>query len=198
MRKLAFAAVIIWATASLAVARDCAYDRDAMMAMDFAAFDQTLSAGWRSVGDIKGCEAAAADLILDYRTTNAAALVNGDPQLITGLNFHEAQLRASAGQTSRAIQLFQRSVFASDDANWYFLLANLAFLQRDREGLLRARDQLAALPQPPDFAEMAATFRQQFGRELIWPLNLRNVDSLIACFDRSYREATSETCQARP
>jgi hypothetical protein len=105
----------------------------------------------------EGCELAAADLIAEYRTANAAALVNGHPQQITGLNWHEAQLRAANGQTERAIRLFEHSRVTYMESDALYGQATVAFLKRDRAALQQARDALAALPPPPDFAQAART-----------------------------------------
>lgn len=49
----------------------CTYDRAAMIALPFEAFDQDMAAGWRGLST-RGCEAAAADLIRDWRVANAS------------------------------------------------------------------------------------------------------------------------------
>lgn len=42
----------------------CTYDNDAMLALDEQAFDQDVAnGGWRKIGNIPGCELAAAELI---------------------------------------------------------------------------------------------------------------------------------------
>jgi hypothetical protein len=146
----------------------------------------------------EGRELAAADLIAEYRTANAAALVNGHPQQITGLNWHEAQLRAANGQTERAIRLFEHSRVTYMESDALYSQATVAFLKRDRAALQQARDALAALPPPPpDFAQAAEDFRRRTGQVATWPSNLGVVDGLIACFDRPYREAYSTACRPR-
>ena len=45
----------------------CIEDRDALLSLDYAAFDQDLNGGWRAVSQMKGCEEEAADLLRDYR-----------------------------------------------------------------------------------------------------------------------------------
>ena len=78
----------------------CGYDEAAMLALDENAFDQDLSnggGGWRKIANIAGCEVAAADLIAAYKKKHGL-----DKPI---LNWHEGQMRASAGQTERAIAL---------------------------------------------------------------------------------------------
>lgn len=77
----------------------CACDRAAMLAMEWRAFDQGPD-GWRRLEAIEGCDEAAADLIALYRSMHGLA----DN---TTLYVHEAQLRAFAGQTARALDLFE-------------------------------------------------------------------------------------------
>jgi hypothetical protein len=173
-------------------------DHMALMAMDVKAFDQTLHAGWRVVGDVEGCEGLGADLIADYRNANAAALVNGNPQDIAGLNWHEAQLRATAGQTERAIRLFQFSRVAFDEGDALYGQATIAFLEHNHDDLVAARAALAALPMPPWFAAAAAQYRERTGQTATWPANLDVVDGFIACFDKPYREAYRDSCRPAP
>lgn len=173
-------------------------DHAALMAMDLRTFDQTLHTGWRQVGDASGCEAEGADLIADYRSANAAALVNGNPQDIAGLNWHEAQLRATAGQTDRAIRLFQYSRVAFDEGDALYGQATIAFLEHNHDDLVAARAKLAALPMPPWFAAAAAQYHERTGQTATWPENLDVVDGFIACFDKPYREAYRDSCRPAP
>ena len=75
----------------------CAYDEEAMLALDEAAFDQDLpDGGWRKIGNIPGCEAAAAELIAAYRTRH--------PDSSSTVAWHEGQMLASAGMNELAIR----------------------------------------------------------------------------------------------
>src|SRR5688500_4273766 len=69
--SLALILVAALAACSTVPAPDkCAYDKDALLALDEHAFDQDLAnggGGWRKIGNIPGCELAAAELISDYR-----------------------------------------------------------------------------------------------------------------------------------
>jgi hypothetical protein len=183
------------------VATACIADREALLALDFEAFDQ-MPAGWRAVAD-KGqaCELPAAELIAEYR-----ARTSGRPDIgryqDTMLS-HEGQLRAANGQTERALVLFRQKLAIHvaeangvEDTNTLRDKAEIAFLQGDRAALIAARDQLADLPMPPGMAEAiaAATARQGGAVKFQWPLNLAYTESLLKCFGRSFREATKLGC----
>ena len=68
------AALFVLLSLQVQPAPDCTYDRQPLMDLSFQAFDQTWDGGWRPLGEIVGCEKATADLIADYRRTNAAKL----------------------------------------------------------------------------------------------------------------------------
>jgi hypothetical protein len=186
-------AMFVWMLAGGAQAADCSYDAAALLAQDVATFDQSPS-GWRSVGEVGGCELAGAELIAAYRIHNAATLVDGDPDAIEMLNWHEGQLRAIAGEARPAIDRMNLAGMNANPANALYVQATAAFLARQRPALEAIRTQLAALPQPEWFAE-AQTQQRAAGREISWPPNLDVVDGLIACYDRPYREAYSAVCR---
>lgn len=173
----------------LARAEDCAYDRAAMLAMDFDRFDQDAS-GWRSIGQAPGCFLAGAGLIADYRKAHSRLSVGQ----ADGLRWHEGQLRAMGGDKTGAIPLLADSSHDGDSANQAYADATVAFLRQDRPALVAARRRLAGLPQPADFRASADAFKAQTGRDLTWPLNLDVVDRLLACFDRPYAEAYGGAC----
>ncbi|WP_255367651.1 hypothetical protein [Caulobacter sp. UNC279MFTsu5.1] len=173
----------------VARSENCAYDRAAMLAMDFDRFDQDAS-GWRSIGQAPGCFLAGAGLIADYRKVHPnLSLSQAD-----GLRWHEGQLRAMVGDTQGAIPLLAASNHDDDSANQAYIDATLAFLRQDRPALIAARRRLAGLPRPADFQAGADAFKAQTGRGLTWPLNLDVVDRLLACFDRPYAEAYGGAC----
>ena len=167
----------------------CAYDRARMLGLEQRAFDQDMQGGWRAVAHRRGCEIAAADLIRDYRRAR------GSEDRI--LLWHEGQLRAQAGQTGPALKLFGRSYEPGADPNGWnaYVDATLAFLRRDRPGLLAARARLLQLPKPADYPAHA---RAPDGSLIVmrWPPNLNVVDGLIACFGRPYAEAYGSPCTA--
>ncbi len=166
----------------------CLQPDAAMLALPLHDFDQT-PAGWRSL-DAEGCEAVGADAIARYREINREGLENED---LGTLIWHEGQLRAAAGQTEAAIALMLKGRNEESEAIQPYVDATVAFLRRDREALLAARERLLGLPVPDYFAAAAERYRVNYPDlpPLVWPLNLNKVDGFIACFDRPYREAYS-------
>jgi hypothetical protein len=185
--SIAIAGLLIFG--GVARAEGCAYDRAAMLAMDFDRFDQDTS-GWRSIGQAPGCFLAGARLIAEYRKAHPRLRVGQ----ADGLRWHEGQLRAMSGDKRRAIQLLAHSNHDGDSANQAYADATVAFLRQDRPALVAARQRLASLPRPADFQAGADAFKTQTGRDLTWPLNLDVVDRLLGCFDRPYAEAYGGAC----
>ena len=163
---------------------DCRYDKPAMMALDERGFDQTMTGGWRVLA-AAGCDAQAADLIAEWRAGHPR-----DPRTAGLLNWHEGQLRANAGQTPRAIALFDAARKpAEEDAGFGWNLyvdGSIAFLRRDLAGLDSARARLAALPRPSGYAPVGIDGKP---RAYAWPMNLNILDGLVACWNRSYKQA---------
>jgi hypothetical protein len=160
----------------------CAFDRAKMLALDERAFDQDLEGGWRTLGALEACWPVAADLIRDYRLARAPG---------SGILFwHEGQMRAFAGQSERAIPLFEAAREpANDGFGWnLYVDATVAFLNRDKPGLLVARAALAHIPKP-DGVELSYKDAQGRVIEFTWPPNLDVIDDLIRCFDRPYKDA---------
>jgi hypothetical protein len=163
-------------------APDCSYDRQAMMALSQNAFDQDLQGGWRPLADRAGCRLVAADLIRDYRRAHQS-----EDRI---LYWHEGQLRALEELTEAAISLFERARRSDTDViGWnHYVDATVAFLRRDRDGVLAARARLVALPRPENFARVDSA-----GRPLAWPLNLRIIERFASCFGRTYAEALEDS-----
>ena len=163
---------------------DCRYDKPSMMALDERAFDQTMTGGWRTLANA-GCDAQAADLIAEWRAAHPANLRTAGL-----LQWHEGQLRANAGQTTRAIALFEAARKpAEEDAGFGWNLyvdGSVAFLRRDLAGLDTARAKLAALPRPAGYAPVGADGKP---RAYAWPMNLNILDGFVACWNRSYKQA---------
>jgi len=159
----------------------CSYDRAAMLALDQHSFDQDMSGGWRKLA-LQGCDLAAADLIRDWR------VAHGSEADI--LYWHEGQLRANAGQTPQAIELFEKSRKpAAEDAplGWnLYVDGSIAFLRRDRASLEQARAKLASLPRPAWFNPTGPDGKPL---SIAWPLNLHVLDSFLRCWDKNYKEA---------
>lgn len=165
---------------------DCRQPDAAMLALSVHEFDQT-PAGWRSL-DAEGCEAVGADAIARYRAANREGLEGED---LGTLIWHEGQLRAAAGQTEAAIALMLEARQEESDAIQPYVDATVAFLRRDREALLAARERLLALPVPDYFAAAVERHRVNYPDypAPTWPLNRDKVEGFVACFDRPYREA---------
>lgn len=180
-------------------ADSCAYDEEAMLALDEAAFDQDLpNGGWRKIGNVPGCEAAAAELIADYRVRH--------PGASTTVAWHEGQLWAAAGRYGQAIPALQdaRKDPAEDRAGWnHYVDATIAFLTGDRPALERARDRLATVPYVqaeglPPLVEGFIELPSQPGRppmRMRWPPNIDVVEGLLNCFGQSYDQAYGMACR---
>ena len=185
-------------SAQKADAKRCPHDRAALLALDEQQFDQDLSGGWRQLSSTPGCTLVAADLLRDYQQTHNTN---------SGLMFwHEAQLRANAGQYPEAIALMKRSYKPAkqDKAGWNaYVDATIAFLGRDKVALQRARLALSAVPPPvgPDVppvvdGHMEVAFADGVKRKIRWPPNIDVVEGLEACFDKPYAEAYGNACRS--
>ena len=88
-----------------------------------------------------------------------------------------SQLQASAGKYPAAVRAFKKSL-APDDANSGVMVWNdyvpgtIAFLERDRQALMRHSDALAA-------------------RMIVSDLNLKMLNQLLERFEKSYEDALS-------
>ena len=178
-------------------APDCSYDRDAMLAMEPDAFDQDLEGGWRPLAD-RGCQREAADLLTAYAAQPKAAGRNI-------ILWHAGQMRAEAGQYPQAIALMQRTYAPKDTDPGYwnaYVDGTIAFLQRDRAALEKARAALIAIPTPEQIAGALKDGRYHFttagGQQVDapWPPNLDVLDGFLRCFDRDYHDAMgSQSCR---
>lgn len=173
----------------------CAHDRDALLALDYDAFDQDPDGGWRPLGADPACYATGAGLIAAYRERHDATL---GPHQRRILNWHEGQLRAGAGEHAAAIPLFE-AARADDGPAWnLYVDATLAFVRRDRDAFDRSRAALAALPKPEGWDDKAADTERRFGFRPTWPMNLDVVDRMGACFDADYFAAYEGSCGSSP
>ncbi|QNR97161.1 hypothetical protein ICJ04_17055 [Stenotrophomonas sp. 169] len=173
---------------------DCSVDRKAMLALSFEAFDQDLQGGWRTLGEAKGCHAEAADLIAEYRRVH-------QPQEGNVLTWHEAQMRANAGQSAAAVPLMRQSLRGPDGeaSGWNANVeGSIAFLERDNAALQRAVAKLAATPPPPGLdvkdGKFLITDPEGNSVEIRWPANLDVLQALQRCFDTPYLQAM-QTCK---
>jgi hypothetical protein len=144
---------------------------DSDLVLAYEEFDQTPGRGFRALA-MAGCSTEAADLIEAYIETNQAGQ--------RSLRWHVAQLRATAGDYPRAVESARQVLSESEDFSarplrWNdYVLATIAFLERDREALVRHRDRVAEGGDYPGNA-----------------MNLRLLNALVRHFDESYAYATS-------
>jgi hypothetical protein len=160
----------------------CAFDRAKMLALDEREFDQDFTGGWRTL-EREECWLIAADLIRDYRIAKSP-----NSKI---LFWHEGQMRAFAGQTEPAILLFEttREPVISDSFGWnLYVDATIAFLNKDKPALLKARAALAKIPKPQN---IDLSFKDAQGRvvQFTWPPNLQVLDDFLKCFDQPYKVA---------
>lgn len=146
------------------------------LTLGYEAFDQTEGQGFRALAE-SGCDREGADLIEAYAKAN--------PSKQSSLVWHVAQLRASAGQTAEAIAAAKASVDPKEDLakspfHWNdYVLATIAFLERDKAALQRHRDRVA----------------EARGADMGNEMNLKLLDALVRYFDASYDYATSHIGQ---
>ncbi len=157
----------------------CSYDKESMLELEQRDFDQNFNSGWRAVNKKGACNLTAADLIRAYIEKN------GEDGLI--MTWHEGQLRAMAGQTERAIELFEDAREPEDQDDWFgwniYVDATIAFLKKDHDALIRAKGSLLNLPRP-DRDNPVDSFGNPVS--IRWPPNLNVVEGLLECFSDSY------------
>ena len=177
----------IAATAALATAspieQPCSHDKEELLALDFAAFDQTEGSGWRPLYEA-GCYVEVAELLREWRTRQDV-----NPNGI--ISFHEAQMWAYAGRTEAALELFEKAHRSSGSVYtvaWnLYVDSNIAFLRRDRDGLEGAAAALAAIPKPAGWDSAIGVDGKP--ATLPWPLNLNVVLAMLRCWDETYEVA---------
>ncbi|HEX7642746.1 MAG TPA: hypothetical protein VF472_11125 [Burkholderiaceae bacterium] len=181
--------------------KSCVYDRARLLALDQNQFDQDMSGGWRALSAKPGCNLVAADLLHDYREAHHN---NSDI-----LFWHEAQLRAFAGQYQEAVALMERSYKPADadKAGWNpYVDATIAFLRKDRAALETAKSRLAVVQPPSEVKDMPPVvkgymeikFADGVTRKFRWPPNIDVIEGLENCFDKPYEEAYGEACRQSP
>lgn len=168
------------AAGASAMPADCAFDREALLKLDYRQFDQDPRGGWRPLAS-KGCDREAADLIRDWR------LQNKDRRYI--LFWHEGQNRAFDGDYEAALSLFEQSRRPAEDRiGWNFYVdGSVAFLRGDMAKLQAARASLAQMPKPLDWDTMKGADGKPLNAK--WPVNLNVLDGFIRCWGKRYRDA---------
>lgn len=170
--------------AAAAAQPSCGYDAKTLLALPFEQFDQDLTGGWRALENA-GCRVAAAEVLRRYRNEHQP-LTNGQRSLLL---WHEGQVLAFSGNYRRAIPLLLAGVPIEDDGEFTeYALGTVAFMRRDKAGLLVARARLAAVPKPADWTDtlMVRVNGKSMSVTVSWPPNLNVLDGLIMCFDRPY------------
>ena len=172
-------ALLLAQTGFSAAEKDCDYNLEAMLALDQQAFDQDFQGGWRTLSN-RGCYIEAAELIREWRYIKRTHS--------TVLYTHEAQMRAFAGQTGQAIDLFRLTYKSQDfdaEFGWnYYMDGTIAFLERDRAGLTQAIERLEVVPMPADLID-----EDNGQRKMAWPPNLSVLQAFERCWDKNYAEA---------
>lgn len=181
---------------------ECAYEREAMLALDVVTFDQTEGAGWRPLYDA-GCLMEAAQILRDWRERNSGNLSPDNRQdrvLLRILAWHEAQMWAFGERNELALPIFESSDVTSEGNSgtaWnHYVSGTIAFLRRDRAALEAAITGLAAIPRPPGWDN--AVGADGLPIALPWPQNLDVLEGLLRCWDEPYAMAYLCRNTARP
>lgn len=154
-------------------------DRDALLRLDDQSFDQALpDGGWRKY---QNCLELARDLIDEYTKLHGAALTDQQKRILI---WHSGQLSGMLNDYPEAIrkmeQTFKSDEKPTDPFLWNpYVAASIAFLKKDKKSLLSERKILAKGSSPYNH------------------INLRVVDSFIRCFNSSYQDAYSKTCEPK-
>lgn len=154
-------------------------------------FNHPQSPSWRLLKSAGGCDRVAADMIETYRTQST------DPAVVDGMRVFQAEMHALAGEYDEALPLYRIERDAELDAGKkLYFEAFIAFLERDREGLEVAFQEMDAIPEPDGFEEMADNFVLRFPdlRRPVWPSQKLAVEAFINCFDKTYWQSLQETC----
>jgi len=172
---------------------ECAYDRNAMLALDVVSFDQTEGMGWRVLHD-RECFLEAAEILRDWQQINGSALSPDDPRdrsLLRILAWHEGQMWGFAGHNAEALGHFEGSYRTGDDAStaaWnLYVEGTIAFLRRDRTSLTEAIAKLSTIPKPPYWDNAVGMDGKPIS--LPWPQNLTVLEGLERCWDEPYKRA---------
>lgn len=194
LRKIALASLallLLWAMTSPAKAGDdcavSAVEREELLTLPFQQFDQQHDSGWRPLYE-RGCHMEAALLLKEY--------VERHPDTAREqymLAFHTGQLLALAGKRTEAIAWMEKgySKTQSSMIDWdAFVDANIAFLRREFEQLLKQR---ARINRQPGMPAQAGVPEWAVGKKM----NLDVVDGFIACFEEPYAVAYGEDCRQR-
>ena len=134
--------------ASTALANECLsrQERERLLALHQDAFDQDMQGGWRVLEQKPGCRETAANLIAEWRQRHQST--------DTIVFWHEGQARAGMEDREAAIALFKQSYQPAwpGTVAWNsYVDATIAFMARDKPGLLRARENLLQVNPPAEY-----------------------------------------------
>jgi hypothetical protein len=148
------------------------------MSLSYKEFDQTMGKGFRElIREDLSCDKEAALLIEEYIKVNNATE--------NSLRWHVAQSWAQYGDYQKSIKwsktvLLESEDFSQRELRWNdFVLANIAFFEKDKEQLIKHRDVIAAAKE------------KHFGNQL----NLKYLNSLITNFHKSFKYAMQNIAQ---
>jgi hypothetical protein len=167
--------LVLWAPTCLVVSvsrGDTEHKPPMELQLSYQDFDQRPGEGWRKIAD-KGEYLEGAKLI-DLYEKEKKGLKEWQK---VNLRFHAGQLYAFANQKDQALARFKKALYAKEPANspirWNaYVLATIAFLERDRKKLTKLREEIAKGPKLQGAVP-----------------NLDVVDRLIKYFDKPYSAA---------
>ncbi len=147
-----------------------------LLSLSFYEFDQTPGEGWRPYVDETNCYESAGQLIEAYLDINNTSLKSWQKHT---LNWHSGRMYALAGENTQAKLRWKESLKDADQEDVFilwksYIIASIAFLDRDFPTLLRERNKIA---QGPVFNGIKT--------------HLTEVDRLIQFFEHSYLAAQS-------
>jgi hypothetical protein len=154
-------------------------ERESILNVDYQNFDQKLpDGGWRK---FEGCWELARDLIDAYVKRHFEILTENQLNVLT---WHGGQLSAFLNDDENAIVRMRKTLKkdVKEDLGFlwnHYVLATISFLQKDKKTLIKERRKLSKGSSPFNH------------------INLRIVDSFIRCFNASYIDAYSLSCDVK-
>lgn len=122
-------------------------NNDRFLALTYEEFDQTDNKGWREYTYPNKVDYKKAAEVIEYYLMYKDGLI---PDEIAMLNFHAGQGFAFVNDYSKAQKHLSLSFTDGSDTNgkyWnYYVQANIAFLNRDLNSLLRIKGKMESLP----------------------------------------------------
>lgn len=158
-----------------------------ILELPFREFDQNPGDGWRPYYASK-CYEEAAELLKGCMARHPERAKEHHM-----LAFHAGQMLSMFGEYDTAVELMRQAYSTRRSAfiDWNaFVDANIAFLEKDYETLLRMRERIS---QQPVMTEEKGIPDWAIGKKM----NLDVVDGLIACFDEPYVVAYQDECRAK-